>query len=112
MPAVLTMDATITCHQPGKVSPTSKQTVLTVGGVEVLVDTLVGASITGCAQINANASEVPCATVASQTGQMSTVLKVDGKPVLLHQSSGLSAEGAPDKKWSETDAGQTVLTAA
>jgi hypothetical protein len=118
--AVLTTGSTIACGHPlpgapvgGLVELPVKQQVLTIDGKIVLVDTLKDANIQpGCAQTpkTTNPPVQPCSIVASQAGQGSSVLTVDGTPVLLHPISGTS-DGIPLTDWSSTDAGQAVLTA-
>lgn len=116
---VLTTNSTIVCGHPAPpaqvgaplVLTPAAQDVLTIEGNPVLLDSLANAAFGGgCGQVNTNNGEIPCTLVVSQDGQPSTVLKVNGKPVLLHTTSGKS-NGAPKKNWSSTDAKQDVLKA-
>lgn len=114
---VLTTASTITCGHPepgagGAVTLTPQQDVLTIDGESALIGSLVGAIIesTGCSQKNTQGGEVPCSVVLSQSERLSSVLKVNGVPVLLIGTSG-GTNGQPNNDWSATDAKQSVLKA-
>jgi len=116
MPPVLTDASTVSCDHPptppggGEVALASAaRGVLTVDGRAVLGGTLANAPIgAGCALA---ANNQACTQVTSQNpGSTSTVLKVDGTPVLLATASG-QAKVAAGATWSVKDAGQTILRA-
>jgi hypothetical protein len=107
MEKVLTTDATVTCLHDGDVSLSSSQSVLTVAGNPVLVNQLTG-SITNCTQQPPPATNKPCTLASPQTTGISSVLTVNGLPVLLESAAGLT-DGSPTNSWSVQDAKQNVL---
>lgn len=110
MGAPLTTASTVTCADAGTVT-LSGQGKLTVSGNKVLASSDVSSwSISGCTQTNANAGQVPCATVVSQSGGKATKLTVGGSPVVLADLSG-KTNGTPHNTLSAT-AGQSKLTAS
>lgn len=109
MANVLTQTSTLTCAHQGNVTAMATQSVLKVNGQSVLVTQVQGA-IAGCIQVPPPPSNKPCTSVTSQVGGTSTVLKVNGSPVLLDTSSGLT-DGSPTNTWSVQTAGQSLLNA-
>jgi hypothetical protein len=121
MDYVLTEASTVSCDHPppgasmgGAATLSATQAVLKIAGQAVLVNTLVGSAINaaGCARQPPPQTNKPCSSIVTQTGGASTVLKVEGSPVLLKLSTGVT-DGAPvpSNTWSAKDAGQTVLRA-
>jgi hypothetical protein len=117
MPLVVTEAARVSCDHPptppggGPVALAgATRGVLTVEGRAVLGGTLANSPIgTGCAL--ASTSSPPCTQVSAQNpASTSSVLKMDGTPVLLATASGPAA-GSPGATWSVKDAGQTILRA-
>lgn len=115
MEKVLTVASDVSCDHPptggGKVQLVAGQNVLMVSGASVLAQSQATAEILpGCSQTNTQAGEVVCSTVLSQSAGYSTVLKVNGQPVLLETAGG-TTNGLPDSAWSAKDAKQEVLKA-
>lgn len=117
MSYVLTNNSSLSCDHPlvggGAIEAIASQSVLKINTNNlVLVETLIGSSITtGCIQTNTSNGEIPCKTILSETNGKSSVLKVNGRSVLIEEISGQTAEGKPDNSWSAKDANQTVLNA-
>lgn len=111
MSKVLTTASSIKCLDQGIVVPTTEQSVLKVNGNNVLIEKVQGNFVVGtCTQIPPPDTDKPCTTIQSQTGGTSNVLKVDGKPVVLDNSTG-QTDGTPNNSWSVESAGQQVLEA-
>jgi hypothetical protein len=114
---VLTTSSSVSCDHPPQpgggavVLGGAVRGVLTIKGATVLSGSLANAPVdAGCAQKGPN--QVPCATIAEQfAASTSTVLSVEGEPVLLDTAQGLTAQGAPDRSWSVKDAGHDLLRA-
>lgn len=114
MPKVTTKTSTIACEHQGTVTPLAGavSTVLFVDGQGVLAGTLAGSQVgTDCVQKPPPATNVQCGSIASETKGKSTVLSVDGQPVLLEDTAGLTLLGSPTKNWSVKEAKQDVLSA-
>ena len=111
MPPVITEAATVICAHAGKITPSSSQHKLTVGGVAVLLaGDLTGKDFATCP--NASVSSSPCKNTLSESGIFATKLKVNGTAVLLAGSNG-TTNGMPlvTALWAATDPGQTKLQA-
>jgi hypothetical protein len=87
---VLTQAATITCPHAGKALVVPKNMQVLVEGSPVLVVSDVF-TITGCS-FNISGSPAPCVSI--QWSMPSTVLFVNGDPVLIGTSQGLCAGGS------------------
>jgi hypothetical protein len=113
MPAVLTTASTLRCVHGGTVTVPPSQTLLTVAGKPVLVQSdLVNAVVAGCPNSNPSASQTPCLKITSLTTGASVTLSVAGRPVLLATARGLTNATPPQPvMWQVTAAGQTVLEA-
>ena len=115
MGKVLTTASSVKCIHQGIVVPTTDQSVLKVNGNLVLVEKVQGnftppPTPGSCTQVPSPVSNVPCTTIQSQSGGTSTVFKVNGKPVVLENASGLT-NGTPTNTWSVNSAEQQVLQA-
>ena len=117
MPFVLTESSSISCDHPptggGPLSTTAAAVgPLKVEGTTVLSGSLAPTTIDPGCLTPASQSSAPCAGTTSQSGGTSTVLKVNGTPVLLDTASGeTSGKPEPGNTWSVKDAKQTVLKA-
>jgi hypothetical protein len=116
MPLVLTLASAVSCDHPPTgggaltLAPAALG-VLSVDGDVVLSGSLAPTAIgAGCGQTPPSSSTTPCLLTSSQSGGTSSVLKVDGKPVLLATAKG-ETNGKPDSKWSVKDAGHNLLQA-
>ncbi|MFP2934312.1 hypothetical protein ACLESO_56175 [Pyxidicoccus sp. 3LG] len=110
---VLTVDALVVCaHELGKVGLVNSQSWVTVEGRPVLVRAdPEGRPIAGCPNIGPTIK--PCtSTLAVQQGY-STLVTIDGKPVVLDSLSGLT-DGTPPGtvKYKANAPGQTLVTEA
>jgi len=84
MAAVLVDGVEIQCLHGGKAKITPSQTALKVGGKAAILKTdLEKALITGC-----GLTPKPCAKMDTITAGVSTVLKVNGTPVMLASVQG------------------------
>lgn len=101
----------VECIHGGHVELNKSQTVLTVNGNPVLVDTLEGSKIPDCpVKDAANPPTKTCRKIDTQIKGYSKVLKVNGKPVLLESSNG-TTDGSPTNIWKCKKANQSVLKA-
>jgi hypothetical protein len=108
MPKVLSATATVKCVHPGDVELVASTSRLTVDGDAVLVaGDLDGATISGC-KLPASTSTSPCATTVATTTPPSTLLTVDGTPVLLETAAGTTTS-VPPGAFTVQAAGQTRL---
>jgi hypothetical protein len=108
MAFVLTENSSVTCATQGTVS-TEGQSKLKVSGGKVLVlDGIVGKSISNCGIKNTN-STTQCTKVASASGTAAK-LKVNGRAVALSTLTGQSDGTTPAV--SVTAANQTILKAS
>jgi len=89
------------------------QTLLTIGGAGVLVETdLLAASIAGCKNPTLSSTNVPCSAVANvSAGSMSHCLTVGGKPVVVDAPLAGPTLGTPAGTLTMVDVKQNVLTA-
>ena len=115
MGKVLTTASSVKCIHQGTLVPTTDQSVLKVNGKLVLVEKVQGnfippPTLGSCTQVPPPQSNVPCATIQSQSGGTSNVLKVNGKPVVLDNAVG-ETNGKPTNNWSVKSADQQVLQA-
>jgi hypothetical protein len=113
MPAVLTAASSLQCVHGGTITVTAGQQLLTAAGNPVLVQAdLVTATITGCANTNAQLGQKPCLKITSLLVGASTTLSVSSQPVLLETARGLTDAIPPlPVLWQVAAAGQTVLEA-
>lgn len=118
MAFVLTESSSISCDHPPTGGGPLKLALaaigpLKVGGATVLSESLVPAVIDPGCQTPPGQGTAPCLATKSQSGGTSTVLKVLGRPVLLHTAKGeTTGQPSPGNTWSVKDANQTVLKAA
>jgi len=118
MPFVLTEGSSISCDHPPTGGGPLTTTAAAVGPLKVEGATVLRGSLaptgidTGCAT-QPSQNTAPCLATTSQSGGNSSVLKVDGSPVLLRTASGeTNGQPSPGNTWSVKDAKQTVLKAA
>jgi hypothetical protein len=110
MPKVLTAAATVKCVHPGDVQVVASTSRLTVDGEPALVaGDLDGAAISGC-KLPSSTSTAPCTATVSAMSPPSTLLTVDGTPVLLDTTAGVT-NSVPPGTFSVQAAGQTRLDA-
>src|SRR5262245_61323712 len=118
MPKVITTSSEVKCDHGtgGPVTLQAGQDVLTIGGAAVVARSIAGSTIgTGCTLTNSGAGQTPCSSVVSQLpGGDSTVLQVNGTPVVLEGATGVTnGVGVPPPQltWSVKSVGQDVLNA-
>jgi hypothetical protein len=106
----LTLDAILMCdHVPGKVDMAASQSLVTVEGRSVLVETdPEGRPIKGCP--NVGAAIKPCVRTLEVREGYSELLRIDGKRVCLDTVSGLT-DGTPPGvvRYKVHDAGQNLV---
>jgi hypothetical protein len=116
VPLVLTESSAVSCDHPPSGGGALTLEAAAVGVLSVEGNTVLSGSLSaavikpGCGQSPPSSSTTPCLQVQSQSGGTSTVLKVDGRAVLLKTAKG-DTNGKPDTNWSVKDAGQTLLRA-
>jgi hypothetical protein len=117
MPFVLTESSKISCDHPptggGAVTPTAAAVgPLKVDGATVLSGSLAPTGIGDGCVTPVGQGTAPCKATTTQSGGTSTVLTVEGRPVLLHTASGETGGlPSPGNTWSVKDPMQTVLKA-
>jgi hypothetical protein len=116
MPLVLTDASAVSCDHPPSGGGALTLEPAALGAFSVEGNTVLSGSLgatvikPGCGQSPPSSSTTPCLQTLSQTSGTSTVLKVEGKAVLLETAKG-DTNGKPDAKWSVKNAGQTLLKA-
>lgn len=108
MAFVLTEQSTISCTAPGTVSTSGSSKLKVDGGNVLVLDGIVGKTISNCPVQNSNSTK-QCTKVVSANGT-SSKLKVDGNPVALSTLTGQSDGSTPSV--SVTNANQTKLKAS
>jgi hypothetical protein len=113
MPAVLTTASTLSCAHGGTLAVQASTSALTVGGNPVLVQAdLLAATVSSCANTNAQLGQTPCLKVTSVLAGASTLVTVAGQPVMLETAQGLTNATPPlPVMWQVQSAGQTVVEA-
>lgn len=115
MALVLTDGSDVSCDHPPSGGGALTLTVaavgpLTVDGATVLSGSLAPTAVGGGCSQPVSQSSAPCLATVSQTAGTSTVLSVNGRPVLLDDAAG-QTNGKPDSAWSAKAARQNVLRA-
>jgi hypothetical protein len=114
MPLVLTESSVVRCDHPptgGGALELAGAGPLSVNGAKVLSGSIAPASIgSGCTQTPPSQTTTPCLVASSQDDGRSSVLKVDGVPVVVDTATG-KTNGKPGSTWSVKDATQRVLKA-
>lgn len=118
MAYVITEQSTLGCLHGGRVQLTASQSRLKVGGAAVLVEgdlasKPLSACITPVQPPPPGPVSKPCMMVSSDSGGVSSKLKVGGKGVLLESHRGQTDGQVANvvQTWSVTAAGQTQLQA-
>lgn len=108
MSFVLTTGSEIVCLHQGRMQLVGSQTKLLVGGNPALtIADIAGKAIVGCTFVPPPGGK-PCTAAVSVIAGASTVLSVDGKPVLLDRATGVT-DSVPPATWSVRGAMQTLF---
>ena len=108
MAQAMTTGSSIKCLDSGVFTLTSAAKLKVNGSAVLKASDSAQWTATGCTQTNANASEVPCVSIVSLSGQL-TKLKLGGAPALGSNATGTSS-GTP-KNTLTVQAQQSKLTA-